>query len=154
VEAIAQIQRQQVDYFQQRRDGDREARFNISRSIPKITSESGALLMKELDAFEDAFAKTNPRSWKDWTITLEDALEGKAKAWRDFVILTEPGGRIHQATVVAGATDVDYGNYYRYIRGEMFKRANVQYEDPGEASRKRWENIRIPTHFRKISMRL
>jgi hypothetical protein len=50
--------------------------------------------------------------------------------------------------MVAGATDVDYGNYYRYIRGEMFKRANVQYEDPGEASRKRWENIRIPNHFR------
>jgi hypothetical protein len=81
-------------------------------------------------------------------MTLDDALEGKAKSWRDFVILNEPGRSVHQATMVAGAIDEDYGNYYRYIRAEMFKRANVHLEDPGEASRKRWENIRIPNHFR------
>ena len=81
-------------------------------------------------------------------MTLDDALEGKAQAWRDFVILQEPGRRLHQATMVAGAIDDDYGNYYRYIRAELFKRANVHLEDPGEASRKRWENIRIPGNLR------
>jgi hypothetical protein len=58
------LQRQQVDYFRHRRDGDREARFKISRNIPKITSESGPAL-DELDAFEEAFAKANPQSMKD-----------------------------------------------------------------------------------------
>jgi len=148
LEEITRLQRQQVEYFRHRRDGDREARFKISRNIPKITSECGEALMRELDAFEEAFAKANPQSHKDWAMTLEDALEGKAKAWRDFVILQDPGRRLYQATMVAGATDLDYGNYYRYIRAELFKRANVHLDDPGEASRKRWENIRIPGNVR------
>jgi hypothetical protein len=70
LEAISQTQRQQVDYFRYRRDGDRETRFKISRNIPKITSESGPVLMNELDAFEEAFAKSNPQSFKDWAMTL------------------------------------------------------------------------------------
>jgi len=148
LEVIGNVQRQQVEYFRHRRDGDREARFKITRNIPKITAEGPTTLLDEFDDFEATFAKTNPQSSKDWAITLDDALAGKAKTWRDYIILTDPGRRIHQATLVAGATDNDYMAYYRYIRGELFLRAGLQYENPGEATKKRWDNIRIPGSLR------
>ena len=47
-----------------------------------------------------------------------------------------------------GATANDYMTYYRYIRGELFARAGLQYENPGESTKKRWDNIRIPGNLR------
>jgi hypothetical protein len=38
--------------------------------------------------------------------------------------------------------------YYRYIRGDLFARAGLQYENPGESTKKRWGNIRIPGNLR------
>ena len=88
---MGDIQRQHADYLRQRRDGELEARFKIHRSIPKITAEGAVSLLDEFDAFKTTFARTNPQSAKDWAITLDDALEGKAKTWRDYCILCDPG---------------------------------------------------------------
>ena len=81
-------------------------------------------------------------------MTLDDALEGKAKSWRNFCITTDPGRTIHAATLVAGATSQDFMTYYRYIRGQLFVRAGLQYENPGELTKKRWENIKIPGNLK------
>jgi hypothetical protein len=148
LQTMGDVQRQQTEYLRQRRDGEREARFKINRNIPKITAEGAAGLLDEFDAFETTFARTNLQSAKDWAITLDDALEGKAKSWRDYCVLCDPGRRIHEATLVVGATANDYMTYYRYIRGELFARASLQYENPGEATKKRWDNIRIPGNLR------
>ena len=69
-----------MDYLRQRKEGDREARFKITRNIPKITAEGMVNLLDEFDEFETTFARTNPQSAKEWAMTLDDALEGKAKA--------------------------------------------------------------------------
>ena len=111
LQTMGDIQRQQADYLRQRRDGEREACFKIHRSIPKTTAEGAAGLLDEVDAFEATFARTNPQSAKDWATTFDDALEGKAKSWRDCCILCDPGRRIHEATLVVGATANDYMNY-------------------------------------------
>ena len=42
-----------------------------------------------------------------------------------------------------GATTNDYMTYYRYVRAELFVCAGLQYENPGEATKKRWDNIEI-----------
>ena len=114
---MSDVQRQQADYLRQRRDGDREQRFKIHRNIPKITAEGAVSLLEEFDAFEETFGRTNPQSGKEWAMTLDDALEGKAKTWRNYCILTDPGRGIHAATLLVGATSQDFMMYYRYIRG-------------------------------------
>jgi hypothetical protein len=145
---MGDVQRQQVEYLCQRRDGEREARFKITRNIPKITAEGGTNLLDEFDLFESTFAKTNPQSAKDWAITLDDALDGKAKSWRDYCVLCDPGRTFHQATLVVGATENHYRNYYQYIRGELLALAGLEHENPGESTKKRWDNIRIPGNLR------
>jgi ERCC4-type nuclease len=80
---MSDVQRQQADYLRQRRDGDREQRFKIHRNIPKITAEGAVSLLEEFDAFEETFGRTNPQSGKEWAMTLDDALEGQAKTWRN-----------------------------------------------------------------------
>ena len=59
-------------------------------------------LLDEFDAFESAFTRANPQTGKEWATTLDDALEGKAKSWRDYCILNDPGRRIHEATSLWG----------------------------------------------------
>ena len=76
---MGEVQRQQAEYLRQRRDGDREARFKIHRSIPKITADGATSLLDEFDAFEAAFTRANPQTGKEWAMTLDDALEGEGK---------------------------------------------------------------------------
>ena len=101
----------QARFLDRRQDVERETRFKVSRNIPKITAENPMLLLDEFDAFEKAFEKTNPRSVKEWAITLDDALDGRAKTWRDYVILVDPGRLFYQRTLAAGARDADYQAY-------------------------------------------
>ena len=82
LEKLTNAQVQQLTYYQQRRDGDREARFKIHRTIPKITAENPMTLIDEFDDFETKITQTSPPSAKDWAITLDDALEGRAKGHR------------------------------------------------------------------------
>ena len=110
--------------------------------------EDGQTLLDEIDEFERTFAQTNPRAAKEWSATLDDALTGKAKSWRDYVILSGPGKNIYEATLGVGARQEDYARYYRYIRGELFSRAGMKYENPGESTKKRWENIRFPDNLK------
>ena len=70
---------------------EREARFKITRTIPKITAQSATTLLEELEAFEEEVIKTEPASAKQWYQALEDALDGPARGWRDFVTLTGSG---------------------------------------------------------------
>ena len=76
---MSDVQRQQAEYLRQRQDGDREARFKIHRNIPQITAEGAGSLLDEFAAFEEAFGRANPQTGKEWAMTLDDALEGKAK---------------------------------------------------------------------------
>ena len=125
LQLLAENQKVQADYLRQKKDGNREQRFKIHRNIPKITAEGATSLLDEFDDFETAFTRTNPPESKDWAMTLDDALEGTAKAWRDYIILTEPGKTIYAATLMPNATNTDYITYYRYVRGELFSRAGL-----------------------------
>ena len=40
------------------------------------------------------------------------------------------------------------GDLYRYMRGELLKRAGVQYEEPGEMAREHWEKLIFPEAVR------
>ena len=53
LETMGDVQRQQVEYLRHRRDGEREARFKITRNIPKITAEGGTNLLDEFYVFID-----------------------------------------------------------------------------------------------------
>ena len=55
---LTNAQVQQINYYQQRRDGDREARFKIHRTIPKITADNPMTLIDEFDDFETKFVQT------------------------------------------------------------------------------------------------
>ena len=55
---LTNAQVQQINYYQQRRDGDREARFKIHRTIPKITADKPMTLIDEFDDFETVRANT------------------------------------------------------------------------------------------------
>ena len=148
LQMLVESQKVQSDYMRQKRDGDREQRFKIHRNIPKITADGATGLLDEFDEFETAFTKTNPTGPKDWAMTLDDALEGTAKSWRDYIILTDPGKTLYKATLAPAAKDTDCTLYYRYIRGELFRRAGLDYENPGEETKKRWEGIRIPAQIK------
>ena len=51
---------------------------------------------------------------------------------------------LYQATLVQGAPQEAFGAYYRYIRAELFQKCGLEHEQPGEASKKKWNAIRIP----------
>ena len=119
----------------------------MGRTIPKITEESGPVLLDEIDEFEKEFAKTNPKSMRDWAVALDEAVIGKAKTWRDYVILHQPGKALYDALLRDDAVAGDYGAYYRYVRAELFQRCGLEHENPGESSKRRWNNIRIPEHI-------
>ena len=65
----------QANFLERRQDVERETRFKVNRNIPKVTAEEPMQLLDEFDAFEKAFEKTNPRTVKEWALTLDDALE-------------------------------------------------------------------------------
>ena len=113
--------------------------------IPKITAENANVFLVEIEDFEREYARSNPRSVRDWVVTLEDALAGRAKDWKSMVILTEPGKSLYGRTLVPGAQDRDFANYYRYIRAELFHLCGLQYEVPGEGTKKKWRAIRVPS---------
>ena len=76
----------------ERREYEREKRFGTLRVIPKIkTLENGAVFLEELDAFGQAVKDTRPTSQQDWARALDDSLEGTAREWRNFAILSDPG---------------------------------------------------------------
>ena len=110
---LVRVQQQQAEYIHRRQDVDRESRFKVHRSIPKITADGASSLLEEFTHFEQTFQRTNPRHAKEWVITLEDALDGAAKTWRGFIILTPPGRDLYEATCLPGATQQDYITYYR-----------------------------------------
>ena len=66
-------------YLRKRTDHDRDQRFNVKRTIPKIGAEGPQELLEEFESFEETFARTNPTSAREWAITLDEALVGKAK---------------------------------------------------------------------------
>ena len=133
---LAQIANQQHQYLRRREDTDRESRFRIQRSIPKIAAENGQKLLEELEVFEEAFAKTNPTTTKEWCMAFDEALVGSAKAWKDYVILADLGRTLYERAMGVRATQEDYANYYRYVRVELFKKTGLNYENPGEATRR------------------
>ena len=120
---------------------DREKRFNLSRTIPKIAAETTGQFLEEIDNFEREYARTTPAGIKDWVLALEDALTGRAKAWRDLVILTNPGKELYEATLRPNPSPNDFGDYYRYIRSELFHRCGLEYEMPGEGTKRKWKAI-------------
>ena len=90
------VSEQNTRYFQGRAAADSEQRFKIKRDIPKISADSGRLLLDEFDEFEEVFSKTDPRSAKEWALTLDEALTGTAKRGRDFEILMDPGRGLYE----------------------------------------------------------
>ena len=130
-----------------RQDIERDKRFSVGRVIPKIQAESPVDLLNEVDDFETEFAKANLNSLKDWARALDDSLIGRAKQWRNFVIMSGPGKEIYEATLIPGAPQDVFGQYYRYIRAELLQRCGLEYEQPGEASKRKWNAIRIPNNI-------
>ena len=73
---LTQMEQARADTDKRRQDIERDKRFSVGRIIPKITAESGVLLLDEMDEFEKEFAKANLNSMKDWCRALEDSLIG------------------------------------------------------------------------------
>ena len=111
LDRVIQVQGGNQRYFDNRAVTDREARFRIRRDIPKISAENGDKLLLEFDEFEEVFARTDPRHAKDWAMTLDEALTGRAKVLRDHEILNPPGRDIYEATVPPNAPDEAYAQY-------------------------------------------
>ena len=145
---LTDIAESQDQYIRRKQDADRDTRFKINRVIPKITAETGTKLLDELDDFEVTFARTYPRSAKEWALTLDDSLTGKAQTWRDFVILTYPGRDFFDRMQSPLATTEDFSNYYRFIRGELMSRSGLDKENPGEATKAKWQAIKFPDHVK------
>ena len=113
---LTQLVANQQGYLTERRVQDRENRFRIQRTIPKISADRPDELLKEYEEFEKAFRRTQPRTGKEWGQAFEESLIGMAAEWRDFVILYSPGKEIYEAALSYNASDVDWVNYYRYMR--------------------------------------
>ena len=128
---------------QRRSVREREERFKITRSIPKITASSAHTVLEELEAFEEEVIKTEPSSAKQWYQALEDALDGPALAWRNFVTLTDPGRSLLAIVNTSTAANSDFAKYYRFIRGALFERVGLRYKYPGERIKKMWEELRF-----------
>ena len=90
--------------------------------------------------------KTEPTTAKQWYQALEDALDGPARTWRDHVVLTEPGMSYLAMARLPKATQVSFETYYRYIRGELFRRVGLRYTHPGERIKRSWEDLKFPGH--------
>ena len=52
------------------------------------------------------------------------------------------------AAMEPNARDASWADLYRYMRGELLKRAGVQYEEPGEMAREQWEKLMFPEAVR------
>ena len=146
--AMVQVLQGQARHQDRRSDIDRDKHFNLSRTIPKITANSASQLLEEMEEFETEYYKTNPRNIKDWVLGLNDALEGRAKQWRDFAILQEPGRGLYEATLRNDATAQQLSDFYRYIRAELFHLCGLRYEVPGESTKKRWKAITFPKEIK------
>jgi len=144
VQRLTELAEQNV-HFQRNRDViQQEQRFTIKRRIMKITAASATSLMDEVQNFEEEFRRTRLAKARDWVMALEEALEGKAREWRDYVILTNPGLALWRSVQAERPTDQDYMVYYRSSRGELFARCGLQYENPGEHTKKQWAEYSIP----------
>ena len=138
------VLQRQDEYLNRRAEADREKRFNIGRTVVKISADTDVGFLDEIDEFEKTFARSNPRTSREWALALDEALTGRAKAWRDFAILDEPGRGIYKATLGQNVQANAYSEYYRFIRAELFARCNLEEEHPGEGSLRCWENFRMP----------
>ena len=85
---VAATQEATVKYYQEKAEHDHDVRFKISRTLPKITSETGSDLIDEITEFEREFDKTNPKTGKQWALMLDESLAGRSKNWRDFAVPT------------------------------------------------------------------
>ena len=94
---MTRVLENQQNYLADRRTQEREQRFKLRRDIPKISATTGQQLLDEFDEFEEVFAKTDPRTARDWALTLEEALTGRAKHVREFAILNPPGRGLFEA---------------------------------------------------------
>ena len=61
---LTQLVANQQTYLTDRRVQDRETRFKIQRTIPKISADKPEELLKEYEEFEKAFRRTQPRTGK------------------------------------------------------------------------------------------
>ena len=113
---LTSIAARQDEYLRRRQDAERDSRFRIQRIIPKVSAENGQKLLEDIMAFEEAFLKTNPSTSKEWALAFDEALVDRAKHWRDFIILTDPGRNFYERMVRVNGTEDDHANYYRYIR--------------------------------------
>ena len=104
-ERLTNVMENQHNYLADRRTQEREQRFKLRRDIPKISGATGQQLLDEFDEFEEVFAKTDPRTARDWALTLEEALTGRAKHVREFAILNLPGRGLYEATQERNAPD-------------------------------------------------
>ena len=95
---MARFIQRQNEFQTRKQEIERDRRFNLNRTIPKIGAETAAKFLEEIEVFEKEYAKTNPSGIKEWCMGLDDALYGRAKNWRDMVILTQPGKDIYERT--------------------------------------------------------
>ena len=115
--------------------------------IPKIAGEDPASLLRKYDEFQEAFQKTFPSAPRDWCVAIEESLLGKAKAWKDYAALKPPGSDLYRQAIMPDCPDNVAEEYYRFVRAALFNRAGLQYENPGEISKKDWEQMVVPKEF-------
>ena len=57
--------------------------------------------------------------------------------------MNEPVTTLYRRTQDPNCSDEDLATYYRFIRSELFKRAGLDKANPGELTKKRWEEIKF-----------
>ena len=72
---------------------------------------------------------------------------GPRRSGGTYVILNMPGRALHDEILKPGATAEAYGAYYRYIRAELFQKCGLEYEQPGEHSKRKWDAIQVPKNI-------
>ena len=73
---LTQLVANQQGYLSDRRVQDRESRFKIQRTIPKVSADRPEEVLKEYEEFEKAFHRTQPRTGKEWGQAFDESLIG------------------------------------------------------------------------------
>ena len=113
-----------MNQMSRRDDQDNERRFNISQSLPEVSSLDKEQLLVDLRNFEKKLESANIRSHRDmlrvWTL----GLKGPALQWIELEKNSSADMQnAYWRTRSPNASDADYLHYWRLCRAVLMRRA-------------------------------
>jgi hypothetical protein len=129
---------------EQKDQWDGDTRLQIKQTIRKITATDSETLWQQFEDLERQLLQNNIRGFKAWYRYLELAIDEDARRWIESSNTREPGRQHVRAALAPGATDDDWKAVYRHARTELFRRAGLIVEPPGENAQRTWDAVVFP----------